>query len=149
VDRSLIETNTADGLTFVDYISSWRREDPACPPEEMIEKLFGMMEEYVLDPTFENYGGFVDEDPKLFSGQTEFTSVFGNFYDYSYVFRIFTKDALLISRFKEAVAKNQAKESYQRAKQIRIEQEEKQRKNYGLNPFKTLARIKFENSFKG
>lgn len=149
MDKSLIEPNTADGLTFVDYIAGWRREDPMCPPEVMIEKLFGMIEEYVLDPTFEKYGGFVDEDPKLFSGQTEFVRIFGNFYDYSYVFSIFTKDVQLVSRFKKAVFENQSKKSYQDAKKIREEQDEKMRQRMNLPPPKTMARAHFENSFKG
>lgn len=144
--------NTKDGLTFVNYIGTWRSDgsdaNPTNPqnktPEEMLERLFDMVYHFTLDPTFERYGDFVSRNPRLVrGGRGDYTALFGNFYDYSFVFNIETKDEKLIARFANAVAENKKKESYQRAKVIRARQEE-EREVYYRNGCKTLERQHFE-----
>lgn len=124
--------NTLDGLTFVDYVGTWRNDgsdaNPTAPqglePEVMIERLFLMLQDYTLDPTFEKYGDFLQRNPKLLDGRTgDYVHLFGNFYDYSFVFNLETKNENLVARFAKAVAENKKKASYVEAKAIREDQD--------------------------
>lgn len=140
--------NTKDGLTFVNYIGRWSHDrEPEGSPEEQIEKLFEMMTKFTLDPCFERYGNFVEEYPKLYrGGYDDCINLFGNFWDYSFVFRMETKDAKLVARFREAVAKNKATEDYQKA-QI---EEANHEAAWKAKMFpKSMDRENFERSFNG
>lgn len=138
--------NTQNGLTSVRYISSWNAGDPPedISAEQMIERLFVMMDEFLLDPTFERYGNFMERNPQLIKGgYGDYVHLFGNFYDYSFVFNIETKDEELVARFAKSVEVNQAKPAYKEAKAIR-ERQEKERALYFKNGCKTLDRVHFE-----
>ena len=74
---------------------------PTCPDSE-IQRIIDNCERYTLDPTFEDYGNFIDLNPgwlgsaaKKYAGCVE---IWGNFYDFSGVFRVITNDAAVISR---------------------------------------------------
>lgn len=115
----------------VNHIGTWK-PDCEASQETMIEKLFEMMERYTLDPVFERYGDFIEENPILIGTRkaADYTTLFGNFFDYSFVFAIDTTDAGLIERFKRAVERNKRTEAYQLARIQREEQEEKRKQHY-------------------
>ncbi len=102
--------------------SKWAGQEP-----DTIETLLSVLENNVLDPTFEKYGNFVKEYvPMKWTENNEYlkgcTSFFGNFYTLSHVFNIITNDKEIIDRLTDAIGKNQATEEY---KQIKAEQEVK------------------------
>lgn len=70
-----------------------------------IEKLFQMLEDYTLDRTFEMYGNFIE----VADGKAH---LFGNFFDYSHVFRIDTDEQELITQLQAAIGANKAKPDY-------------------------------------
>jgi hypothetical protein len=78
-----------------------------------IETLFERLETSTLDRTFEAYGDFIEcgADTTQIHG-AGFVSFFGNFFDYSHVFRIVTDDVVLIARLTAAIEANKAKRSY-------------------------------------
>lgn len=78
-----------------------------------IEALFDRLQTATLDRTFEAYGNFIERgaDIKRIYG-AGFVCFFGNFFDYSHVFRIATDDAELIERLTAAIEANKAKPSY-------------------------------------
>lgn len=83
------------------------------------------LDQYILDPTFELYGNFINPapewtDPKAAAKYAGCTSIFGNFLDRSHAFRLVTNDAGLISRISAAVERNKARPEYQAARQKMI-----------------------------
>lgn len=70
-----------------------------------IEALYAALEEYTLDRTFEMYGNFIE----MRDGKAH---LFGNFFDYSHVFRLETDDQDLIDRLASAIEANKAKPTY-------------------------------------
>ena len=112
---------------------------------ENIEDFISKLEKYVLDPTFEKYGNFIYKSPK-FPMNKELTEkykgwycLFGNFYDYSNAFSIYTNDKKLANRLKRLIRKNQKSVAYIKAKIDILESERK------LNE----ARIKRLNEITG
>lgn len=75
-----------------------------------IDALFTRLETDVLDPTFEEYGNFIEQ---MEGGGVSF---FGNFHTYSHVFNIETHDAALIERLSALILANQATDAYAAAK---------------------------------
>lgn len=63
---------------------------------DSIEELLNVLDRYSLDPSFEDYGNFVNNNPtwvkaeakEMYKGCTKF---FGNFSTYSHVFNIITE----------------------------------------------------------
>lgn len=94
-----------------------------------IKALFGRLAENTLDPTFEKYGNFAYA-PENDGGEALLPpggmTFFGNFYDYSHVFNIWTTDAKLIKRLTAAIRANQAKPEYAQAK---VEVAERERRD--------------------
>lgn len=95
--------------------------------EDFISKL----EKYVLDPEFEKYGNFIYKNPK-FPESKELTEkykgwycLFGNFFDYSNAFSIYTNDEKLAGRFRRFIRKNQKSDAYIKAKNEILESERK------------------------
>jgi hypothetical protein len=105
-------------LTVVWHVGSpW---DPR-PEDHGIGHLLWMLTEHTLDPTFEEYGNFVQRDPEWLTmppwRPEGMASISGNFYDYSCAFGLETNHPALIDLLEEAVRRNQATEGYQRARQ--------------------------------
>lgn len=89
--------------------SKWYGEAP-----DPVSGLFTALESSTLDPTFEDYGDFVESgDPAIPVGSTRF---FGNFYDLSYVFNMDTDDVGLIARLTAAIRENQKSQAYAEAR---------------------------------
>lgn len=98
---------------------------------ENVEDFISKLERYVLDPTFEKYGNFIYKNPK-FPRNKELTEkykgwycLFGNFYDYSNAFSIYTDDEKLANRLKRLIRKNQKSVAYMKAKNDILESERK------------------------
>lgn len=81
-----------------------------------IDALFARLASDVLDPTFEEYGDFVEAEGAKWS-------FFGNFQTYSHVFNIVTSDAKLAKRLIAAIKANKATPAYATAKIEHIEGE--------------------------
>lgn len=89
------------------------------------------LKKYTLDPIFEKYGNFIHKNPK-FSKNPEMTEyyngwwcLFGNFFDYSNAFSIYTNDEKLAVKLRDLIRKNQKSEKYIQAKNEIIESEKK------------------------
>lgn len=100
-----------------------------------VNRLLELLPTRTLDPTFEEYGNFISADlfhPKWDADQAEYVDdhtrpiypdtpgmvrFFGNFYDYSAVFRIDTNDRALIDQLTAAIRANQQTPAYLAAKQ--------------------------------
>jgi hypothetical protein len=105
-------------LTVVWHVGSpW---DPR-PEDHGIGHLLFMLTEHTLDPTFEEYGNFVNRDPGWLTSPAwrpeGMASISGNFHDYSCAFGLETNHPALIDLLEEAVRHNQASAAYQRARQ--------------------------------
>jgi len=85
--------------------SKWRGEEL-----DSIEKLLNVLEEYALDPSFEDYGNFI------FDADRVVVRFWGNFYELSHVFSIDTDEDALITRLTTAIRANQRREPYQKAR---------------------------------
>lgn len=99
---------------------------------EQLDRLFDALTRYTLDPVFEKYGAFLDAaEPDVIAayerahGKTfdvpRTMHAFGNFYDYSCVFNLYTDDPDLIARLTVAIRENRSREAYRRAKEERRE----------------------------
>lgn len=91
------------------------------------ENILRHLEQYTLDPVFEDYGNFVNLNPEWLYPEAEkkykgCTSIFGNFLTFSHAFRLVTNDPGLIQRITEAINRNKATPEYQAAKSQMIEQ---------------------------
>ena len=90
-----------------------------------VESLIETLAQDALDPSFEDYGNFVQgplratdflgpKDPPVeMLGKTMF---FGDFYELAAVFRLYTDEPDLIARLTKAIQDNQATPAYQAAK---------------------------------
>ena len=92
---------------------------------ESIEALLARLKSNTLDPTFEEYGNFVETENGI-------TSFFGNFFDYSHVFQIETDDAELSGRLTQAIRANQATQAYRIAQAAVAERKRTRPFTYGL-----------------
>ncbi len=87
-----------------------------------IEDFISKLKKFTLDPTFENYGNFIYKNPKfpknkeLTKKYKGFYNIFGNFFDYSNAFSIYTDDIKLADRLRRLIRKNQKSELYVKAK---------------------------------
>lgn len=98
---------------------------------ENIDDFMDKLKKYALDPTFEKYGNFIYKNPK-FPKNPEMTKkykgwwcLFGNFFDYSNAFSIYTDDEKLAAKFRNLIRKNQKSKKYIQAKNEIIESEKK------------------------
>lgn len=87
---------------------------------DTVENILQDIENHTLDPVFELYGNFVNEesewmDEDVAAKYAGCTAVFGNFLTYSHAFRLVTDDADIIARIAAAVEKNKARREYQAA----------------------------------
>lgn len=104
---------------------------------ETVDELIEKFNQYILDPTFENYGNFVikspnfPKNPELTEKYKTWTHFFGNFFDYSNAFNIFTDEPDIIERLTKAIRKNQNKNEYKKAKS-EIEESERRLKEIRL-----------------
>lgn len=96
-----------------------------------IDDFISKLEKYTLDPAFEKYGNFIHKNPK-FPKNKELTEkykdwycLFGNFFDYSNAFSIYTDDEKLANRLKRLIRKNQKSVAYIKAKNDILESERK------------------------
>lgn len=87
---------------------------------EPIETLFERLAVEPLDPVFEEYGDFIEADPESSGGGQLYpdgtVSFFGNFHNYSHVFSIASRDAVLIERLSTAIQANKSTPAYAAAK---------------------------------
>lgn len=94
------------------------------------ENILHDLQNYTLDPVFEEYGNFVYK-PTWTNKEAEekykgCTAICGNFLTYSHAFNVYTDDEELIAEFTEAIRKNQATEEYKAAKKRLIERRQKE-----------------------
>lgn len=97
--------------------SKWAGE-----PDDTIDELIRVLEEYTLDPKFEGYGNFVNRNPQWRTEEIEeryngCTVIFGNFLSYSHVFNIVTDDEDMICQIEKLVEENKKRHAYIAAKQ--------------------------------
>lgn len=87
-----------------------------------IEDFISKLKKFTLDPIFEKYGNFIFKNPKfpenpmLTEKYKGWYCLFGNFFDYSNTFCIYTDDVKLANRLKRLIRKNQKSELYVKAK---------------------------------
>jgi len=118
---------------MTEILSTTRSHDrPWQPIPDSVERILLDMEAHTLDPTFEDFGDFVDRSPEWEAKDTAkkyagCTVIWGNFYDYSGVFEVITDDQTLIGRFTDAVARNKLKPEYKAAK-LEIERRRREEK---------------------
>ncbi len=93
--------------------------------EDTKENILNDLENYTLDPRFENYGNFVfnptfkNEQQKqnwINEYNENCICIFGNFFDYSHAFYVITDEQNFINELKTAIRKNQNTEKYKNAK---------------------------------
>lgn len=96
---------------------------------ENIDDFIKKLENYILDPVFEQYGNFLIKAPK-FSKSKELTEkyknswhLFGNFYDYSNAFSIFIDENETVEKLKACINQNKKTEKYISAKKDYEERE--------------------------
>lgn len=77
-----------------------------------LETLFGALERYTLDPSFDGYGGFAIPDEAR-PGVVRF---WGNFFDVSHAFCVETDDGEICARLVAAIKENKATARYAAAK---------------------------------
>lgn len=98
-----------------------------------LETLHALLERYTLDPTFERYGDFVTQasahlvalhNEKHGSGlDPERTyHVWGNFFDFSGVFSVYTDDEKVLEELLAAIKRNKSTPAYKEARDTRKEQ---------------------------
>jgi hypothetical protein len=91
--------------------SKWAGEEP-----DGIDLLLQRLNDYALDRTFEAFGNFIDANPVNMAGKPllppGWVNFFGNFQEYSHVFRIDTDDVDLIERLTAAIRANQQRPDY-------------------------------------
>src|SRR5690554_5495748 len=92
--------------------SKWAGQAP-----DSIQTLLQTLEQYPLDPTFEDYGNFIHPFvPTQWTEKNEqyrgCTSISGNFYSLSHSFSIITDDQALIELLTVAVQSNQSRTDY-------------------------------------
>lgn len=104
---------TADKLTHVLYVGRATEQEAA--PEVLIDRLKKALTEYILSPSFESYGNFVIHFSDAKNGRPR-VSFFGNFYNFSLVFRIDINDQDLITELTRLIRANQSTQAYIEAK---------------------------------
>lgn len=92
--------------------------------EDSKENILHDLENYTLDPVFENYGNFVYK-PRFTSAEHEqhfiemygenMTCISGNFLKLSHAFRVVTDDQELIKELETAIRRNQQAIEYEEA----------------------------------
>lgn len=105
---------------YTKFISKHPATWPASQPDTE-ERIIHYLNTHTLDPIFEDYGDFVDLNPKWltpsmarqYGGCVHFL---GNFYDVSGVFDVVTNDPRLFVRLLEAIRRNQKTAAYAAAK---------------------------------
>ena len=96
--------------------SKWAGQKP-----DTIEELIKVLNTYTLDPSFEKYGNFINNNPQWlkpeynekYKGCIKF---FGNFAEYSHVFYIITDEPEIIEILTVAINKNKETEEYKKIK---------------------------------
>lgn len=120
--------------TLVQHVGS-----PWTPKRDPLRELFRALETYTLDPTFEAYGDFISEtkpeivailndDKSAGLDERRTVHVWGNFYDFSCVFSIYTDDDELIAKITSAVRTNKSTVAYKEARDERKQQKADQLK---------------------
>ena len=106
--------------------SRWAGEDLAT-----LDELAECLRTHTLDPTFEKYGDFLyqvrpgdwirGKKPEGTDPERTF-NMFGNFFDVSHVFNIYTDDPALVAKFRALIDANKKTAAYKSAKKKRREQ---------------------------
>jgi hypothetical protein len=97
--------------------SKWAGQKP-----DTIEELLNVLDKYTLDPTFEKYGNFINNNPiwvkpKAKEKYKGCTQIFGNFITISHVFNITTDEPDVIEAITAAVNRNKETTEYKQFKQ--------------------------------
>jgi hypothetical protein len=98
---------------------------------DTIEELLNVLNKYSLDPSFEQHGNFVNNNPQWIKPEAKekykgCTKFFGNFATYSHVFDIITDEPEVIEALTEAIKRNTETEEYKKHKKEYIEKEQRQ-----------------------
>ena len=105
--------------------SKWCGQEP-----DSIWALVQVLNKYALDPTFENYGNFVNHNPQWISQEIAekyqgCLKFFGNFSSISHVFNIITDEPEVIQILTDAINKNIQTNEYQVLRNYYIEDEQR------------------------
>jgi hypothetical protein len=116
-------------MLIIDHIRNHNSDTPWVPwttDPESLNDLEKELLEYALDPTFEDYGNFINLEPRSYKdnsliypiGCVQFS---GNFVELSSNFRFATDEPELISKWTKLIRDNQKRDDYQEAKACRLE----------------------------
>ena len=105
--------------------SKWYGQQP-----DTIDDLINVLNNHALDPVFENYGNFVNRNPKWSKPEIAekyqgCTQISGNFSEISHVFSIITDESEIIEALSEAINKNVATKEYQGLRDDYIKDEQR------------------------
>lgn len=121
---------------------------------DTIEKLVSVLENYPLNPEFENRGDFIIQtmeylNPELTEKYKNCTHFFGNFETISHVFAIITDEAEIIEKLTTAIEANQKSPEYLKIKEAKSEQiaAEKRRRDEEAK-LMSMMKKKFRYSLK-
>jgi hypothetical protein len=108
--------------------SKWYGQKP-----DTIEKLLEVLNEYALDPTFEDYGNFVQREPHWLHKEAAekykgCTVINGNFATLSHVFNIITDEPDIIEVLEQAINKNKSTKEYKKHRKEYVESEHRKDK---------------------
>lgn len=104
--------------------NKWAKTKPWITAEpETIEELKEVLKTQTLDPSFEKYGNFINNNPRWLKEELKelykgCSVVFGNFKKYSHVFNIITDDKQLLSELQELINKNKNTVEYKEYKSM-------------------------------
>ena len=108
-------------INIISNGSKWAGEEP-----DTIDVLLKRLEEYTLDPVFGEFMTLLDNGKIMF---------FGNFFDYSHVFRIETDDSEICEKLTNAIVKNTMTDKYLEAADIRSEQDRELKERFRTRGF--------------
>lgn len=96
----------------------WNGSKFAGEEPDSVDELLRVLAEHTLDPTFEKYGNFAEN-------QADGVVLFwGNFYDLSHGFSVETDERELIERLTGAIRANQETAAYKEAREVRRQEDE-------------------------
>ncbi len=107
-------------MTTIHYIGSYQPSHTYVTPDQAIQKLYGMLLTYTLDPRFELNGNDFIEQPggRRLGYHQETVRFSGNFLCYSFAFCLDSDEPSFIQAMTQAIRANQDREEYQAVLQV-------------------------------
>lgn len=113
-------------LKIISNGSKWYGQKP-----NTIEKLIEVLKNHPLDPVYEQYGNFINNNPKCLKKEAAekyqgCTKINGNFAKYSHAFDIITDEPEIINQLAEAIKQNINSEAYSKLRKEYYNRKEKE-----------------------